>query len=132
MNEDFLRRRVFDVLVPPSVQMRSPFAMTLFDTLITDRAVRVGLDEACRLYLKRRQSVEQTVSTLLRERNEKFAVCKTRIYHALISNRQFFDEYLGRPLTNGNEQCPYWGKYDIEVKERNNCPSSGFSGQLSG
>ena len=115
-DNDTLYRGIFDVFVPKSVQEKSPFAARLYDQLAAHSVVARGLKTFAAAHAESDRSLEQTAVDLLSRGDKDVRAMINVIYDAIAKHLPFYIDWLGRPITAGGEQCPYWDTYDQPPK----------------
>lgn len=99
---------VLEVLVPLRVQRRIPGVRRLWQDVIATEPGRDALTGLFRESLRTQRSVGETIKQSIAEQNPHMRELKSRLYGKMAHDQSLIRAFMGRPITNGNEQCPYW------------------------
>lgn len=110
MREEF-NAVLLEVLVPYEVQLRVPEVRGIWRDLLASKA---GSEAADRVFLwtrRRRWSVFEATREAFAQGIPSVVRLREMLYHRMASDEHLIAKFVGRVVTNGNEQCPYWDRF---------------------
>jgi hypothetical protein len=109
---------LLDAFVPLAVQAKIPRVREHWSQILA----RGEGAEALRACVKRMSSTRRSVGESIRlgiSTGDEHVTClKGLLYKTIGQDQELIRHYFQRPVTNGNEQCPYWDnmKYTNEPR----------------
>jgi len=114
------RTIMLEVLVPLEVQRRIPGVRDHWRIVL---ASKEG-DKAFKDFFARVLKERRPAGEIIRERIAKaasdkdVATLKNALYTRVGRDRALISSFFRRPITNGNEQCPYWDKFNYQERPK--------------
>ncbi len=102
---------MLDALVPLSVQHRVPAVRKIWSGILQTDAGRDSLANLYEIYLSMDYSASHFVSFALADKNIHMKRLSSAIYKEMFQDHNLIEQIIGRTVTNGNEQCPYWDNF---------------------
>lgn len=99
---------LLETLVPLRVQRRIPGVRKLWQDVIATGPGRDALNGLFRESLRTQRSVGETIRQGIADQNPHVRELKSRLYGKMARDQSLIRTFMQRPITNGNEHCPYW------------------------
>jgi hypothetical protein len=109
LREDF-GRILLEMLVPLAVQRQMPQIKQLWQGVVDVKECGAAFENLFRRSVTTRRSVAETLRLFMEQRDDDLLQIKSSLYKKVGRSEIAIREFFGRPITNGNEQCPYWDR----------------------
>lgn len=100
-----------EVLVPLSVQSRIPRVRQFWKEITETESGHNALIKVFETSLRSSRSVSETVKEEIDKQDPSVLDLKNRLYEKVAGDETMIRTLMDRPVTNGNEQCPYWAGF---------------------
>ncbi|MBI6628305.1 hypothetical protein [Pontibaca salina] len=99
---------LLETLVPLPVQRRIPGVRKTWQDVIATGPGRDALTGLFRESLRTQCSVAETIRQGIVDQNPQVRELKDCLYEKIVHDQSLIRTFMQRPITNGNEHCPYW------------------------
>lgn len=99
---------LLETLVPLEVQLRIPEVRKIWQEMLATDEGRGRVEEFFAKAIRERRSVGDAVIAGIAEGEGNIWALKNKLYDHIGNDRQLISKFIGRVVTDGNEQCPYW------------------------
>lgn len=117
IDDDLLREfsAIFlEILVPFEVQRRIPGVREHWQIVLDSKGGKAALAAIFSRALRERRSVAETIRQGIAGGDRDVLLLKNTLYGRIGRDQALISSFFVRPITNGNEQCPYWNQFDYQ------------------
>lgn len=113
---DFFSFLVLEALVPIKIQNEAPDIIDLWNRIIRSSEGEAALREIWQRVLSSMHGTSDVVSAMISENDFSILLLKDNLYDFIKNNPMVIHKIIGRVVTYGNEQCPYWNNFAYTLK----------------
>lgn len=107
---------ILEVFVPLAVQRSMPQVRDMWRELVETNQGATAIEDCYSRFLKSRRSVGESVRNGIEAHDKSLILLRDGIYGRIAQNASAIRAFMVRPVTAGNEQCPYWNGFAYTEK----------------
>lgn len=108
----------FEILVPLAVQLRVPGVRRHWQAVLSTQEGEAAFGRCFYRMSRERRSIGESVRDAIATADRDVLHLKNALYTRIGRDQALITDLIGRTITNGNEQCPYWDGFAYDAPPR--------------